>query len=726
MAVLGPWLAPATVLAQGTQTIVVVGSGAEQRAFDTPYAVSVVDADDLRAAGPMVNLSEALVRVPGLTVNLRNNYAQDLQVSSRGFGSRATFGVRGLRLYADGIPASGPDGQGQVSSFDLAGAARVEVLRGPFSALYGNSSGGVISIISRAPTERAVSLDLDAGSDGLRQARVGLDLPLPGGFSLAASGSAFEIDGFRPQSSAKRRLGNLRLGYDGEADRVVVSVNAIDQPALDPLGLTRAQFEAGPDQTAPQATQYDTRKELRQTQAGVQWQHRFTAAGPLQRSAVVLYSGRRSVTQWLAIPPGAQTPPSSGGGVVDFDRAYSGIDARLFWSVGPARLVTGVSQDEQRDDRRGYENFIGSGPAQQLGVTGTLRRDEVDRARTRDVYVQAEVDLSTTLAATAGVRHGRLRITEDDRFLSNGDESGQQAYGYTTPVVGLRWQPSTDWSVYASAGRGHEAPTLGELAYRADGGSGFNTGLQAQRSRQVEAGVKWRGPTTPSGGTAASGAWFDAALFRADTDDEIGIQTNSGGRSTYGNVGSTRRQGLELAAGSRIGRDWRVSLAATVLDATYRDTFLTCASSPCRAPTLAVPAGNRIAGTLPRSGFAEVVWAPGWLPSAVGGSGAAAVNPLELALEATGRGRQPVDDSNSDFAAGHGLLALRLLWRLPLPAELSFDGSGRSRVELLARVDNLIDRRVAGSVVVGDGNGRFFEPAAGRTWLLGLRLRAGF
>jgi iron complex outermembrane receptor protein len=136
------------------QTVIISSGGIERRAFETPYSVSVIDAEELRQAGPMVNLSETLNQVPGLVANLRNNYAQDLQISSRGFGARSTFGIRGLRLYTDNIPATMPDGQGQVSNFDLAGAQRIEVLRGPFSALYGANSGGVISLVSAAPTER--------------------------------------------------------------------------------------------------------------------------------------------------------------------------------------------------------------------------------------------------------------------------------------------------------------------------------------------------------------------------------------------------------------------------------------------------------------------------------------------------------------------------------------------------------------------------------------------
>ena len=275
------------------QTVVITASGAEGRAFDTPYAISVVDGDTLRAAGPMVNLSEALSRVPGLVVSNRNNYAQDLQINSRGFGARASFGVRGLRLVADGIPASGPDGQGQVANFDLAGAERIEVLRGPFSALYGNSSGGVISLVSAVPKRRELSLGLDRGSDGLQQWRLGIAAPLGDGFSLRAQVSSFQTDGFRPQSSAERTLGNLRLGWDGANDRIVVVLNSINQPALDPLGLTRAQFDADPDQTTGvalpqtkpgQTLRYNTRKNTWQDQAGASWRHRFEGAGALRES----------------------------------------------------------------------------------------------------------------------------------------------------------------------------------------------------------------------------------------------------------------------------------------------------------------------------------------------------------------------------------------------------------------------------------------------------------
>jgi iron complex outermembrane receptor protein len=710
----GSWLAalalpaaaqfqPQPAAAPQQQAVVVIGSGTEQRLFDTPYAVGVVDATELRSAGPMVNLSEAMARVPGLVVNLRNNYAQDLQISSRGFGARASFGVRGMRLYTDGIPAAGPDGQGQVSHFDLAGAGRVEVLRGPFSALYGNGSGGVISLLSTAPAERAVAVSVDAGSAGLAQLRLGIDAPLDNGFSLRASVSGFEIDGFRPHSAAERTLANLRLGYEGESDRVVVVLNALDQPAQDPLGLTREQFEADPDQTTPQATLFDTRKEAAQAQGGVQWRHRFSGAGALRESQLTAYYGQRSVTQWQAIPVATQVNPVNPaiserqpGGVIDFDRDYAGVDARLVWrwtldGDRGAQLVAGATFDHSQEDRRGYENFVGSGDEQVLGVTGKLRRDETNRVVAQSAYAQGEIEVNPRWVATLGVRSGRVDFRSNDHHIIGGnlDDSGSQSYRFTNPVAALQWRASESLHLHASAGRGYESPTFNELAYRPDGSAGFNTELKGQSSTQLELGAKWR--------AAALGLSVDAAIFEARTQDEIGVATNRGGRATFTNVDDTKRQGAEIDLRWRIADAWRAQLAATWLSATYVNGFFVCRAVPCLAPDVPVPAGNRIAGTVDRSAYAELAWTAGR---------------VEIGLELRGQGRQAVNDTNSDFAAGYGMLGLRALWRLDL---------GPGQLEVLGRVDNLADRRVAGSVIVNEGNQRFFEPAAGRSFLASAR-----
>jgi iron complex outermembrane recepter protein len=626
-------------------------------------------------------------------VNNRSNYAQDLQISSRGFGARAGFGVRGVRLYADGIPATGPDGQGQVSHVDIAGAERVEVLRGPFSVLYGNSSGGVIAVFSGPPRQRQAEAALDGGSFGLVQGRVALALPLDGGFSARLAASQMQTRGFRPQSEANKAQLGLRVGWQGAGDTVTVALNHLDQPAQDPLGLTRAQYDLGPGQTAQVALDFNTRKTTEQTQAGLSWRHRFDD-GALRETQFALYAGNRAVVQWLAIPAATQTPARHGGGVIDFDRTYSGSEARARWSFGPVELITGVALDEQHDDRRGYENFTGTAPNQVLGVTGRLRRDEVNRARSLDGYVQGEYTLpGLPLQLVGGLRSGRIELSAADLFLANGDDSGRLAYRYNNPVLGVRWQVLPGLNVFAGVARGFESPTLGELTYRADGSGGFNTTLQPQTSRQGELGLKWR----------VGSLALEATLFETRTTDEIGVATNSGGRSAFQNVGRTLRRGAEVGLAWRPAGAWRAQVSASTLQATYEDSFLTCAGVPCTTPTLVVPAGNRIAGAPKGSAWAELVWAGGaW---------------GEWALEARGMGRSAVNDRNSDFAAGYALGALRWSKAYALGAGL--------KLELLARLDNAFDRRHAGSVIVNEANSRFFEPGTPRNGLVALRLIAG-
>lgn len=676
------------------QTVVVTGSVREQAALNAPFAITSVDGEALRSSGPMVNLSEALGRVPGLVVANRNNYAQDLQISSRGFGARAGFGVRGLRLYSDGIPATMPDGQGQVAHFDLASAQRVEVLRGPFSVLYGNASGGVIALFSRPVTAPQAEAALDAGSFGLRQWRLAAAAPVGAGLEVSANVTNTQLEGFRPQSAAERGLANLRLGWRGEADRVVVTLGRQRQEADDPLGLTRAEFEAGPRQATAVATQYDTRKTIEQTQAGLNWRHRFNA-GALQESSLSLHGGERGVTQWLAIAPGTQANVRHGGGVIDFDRRYAGLEGRLVWAWNAVEATAGLALEEFRDARRGYENFTGTAPNQVLGVTGTLRRDEANRARTSEGFAQLQWALSDALALTGGLRAGQVKMSVSDAYLSNGDDSGAVSYRFANPVLGLRWKAAPGLSLHASLARGFESPTLGELAYGPNGTGGFNEGLEGQTSRQLELGAKWR-----SGGLGA-----DVAVFLADTENEIGVNTNSGGRQSFQNVGRTRRAGLEASLQWQLAPTLRAQVAMTLLDASYRDTFLTCPGIPCTTSTTKLPvaAGNRIAGTQRATAWAELAWKP-WAQG-------------EAAAEWRATSATAVNDRNTDAAAGYGLLNLRL------GQEWALGGSALApRLQLLGRVDNVFDRVHAGSVIVNEANGRFFETGTPRSLLLSVRL----
>jgi len=667
--------------------VVVTATRTEVRAFDVPAAISRIDASEVRDGHAQINISESLAGVPGLLARDRQNYAQDVQISVRGFGARSTFGIRGVRLYVDGIPATLPDGQGQISNVELGSVGRIEVLRGPFSALYGNSSGGVIQVFteegSGAPR---LSFGVAGGSDGLLRLGAQASGAADNGFGYNVSASRFTTDGYRDHSATERTLGNAKLTLQPDADsKITLLANNLALPkAQDPLGLTRAQFEANPRGVDASALDFDTRKTVNQTQLGAIYERRVDAANAVQ---VLAYGGHRGTEQFQSIPQGPQGSPLHPGGVILLGRNYEGADLR--WTLktqmldAPFTLVGGVAYDVLAEHRQGFQNFIGT----TLGVQGALRRDEVNDVSAFDQYLQAAWQITPRWSVNAGVRHSRVSFTSTDGYIvgTNPDDSGRAAFNATLPVLGAMFAVSDDVHVYATAGRGFETPTLNELAYRSGGGTGLNFGLQPARSTSVEAGVKTRLP-----------GWGEltAAAFRTDTENEIVTQTNLGGRSTYQNAGATRRTGLELSWAATYAEHLRAQLAATLLNATYRDGFLTCTASPCASANVPVAAGNRIPGIARGALFAALNWAPpsGWR----GGVEARYVTGVL------------VNDANTDAAPRYAVAAASLGYVLNL---------GSWEIGGFVRGDNLFNRRYAGSVIVNEGNSRFFEPAPGRTWL---------
>ena len=675
--------------------VVVTATRTDVVPFDVPASIDRIDGSGIRDARLQVNLSESLGGVPGLLARDRQNYAQDIQISVRGFGARSTFGIRGVRLYVDGIPATLPDGQGQLSNVDLGSAERIEVLRGPFSALYGNSSGGVIQVFTEeGASPPNLTTSLTGGSDntvrfGIKASGASESL----GYLLSAS--KFSTDGYRDHSETERRLGNAKFTWrPDDASKLTLVANSVALPkAQDPLGLTRAQFEADPRSVDPVALAFDTRKTVDQTQVGVVYERRLDDAQSLR---ALFYGGHRNTQQFQAIPTGPQASPLHPGGVIVLGRDYTGTDLRwtLKTRVGdrPFTLVGGVAYDALSEHRQGYQNFIGT----TLGVQGALRRDEDNDVSNFDQYLQGSWRIAERWTLDAGVRHSSVRFKSVDKYIvgPNPDDSGSVRYDATLPVVGLMFAATESVHLYATVGRGFETPTLNELAYRSSGATGLNLDLRASRSDSIEAGVKTR-----------LGDWgsFDVALFETRTDDEIVTQTNVGGRSTFQNAGATRRRGLEAAWTGRWLEHLRAQVAATWLDARYRDPFSTCTVTPCTTPNLTIPAGNRIPGTAQSALYGALGWAPpqGWR----GG------------LEGRALSRVYVNDANTDAASGHAIASAYVGYVARIGAwELSGFG----------RVDNLFERRYAGSVIVNEGNARFFEPAPGRTWVAGLSAIVGF
>ena len=681
---------PATEL----DRVVVTATRQPDDALLVPTAVDVVDAADLHRARPALSLSESLQRVPGVVARERQNQAQGLQVSIRGFGARASFGIRGVRLYSDGIPATMPDGQGQVSHFMLESAGRVEVLRGPFSALYGNSSGGVISVFSAdPPTQPQLSAGLDAGNDGLRRASLSWHAPWAGDEGGAlVDGMRVDDDGFRDHSASRQVTGQAVLkGGFGNDGRYSVLLNSHDLRADDPQGLTATELRVDRRAASAGALNFDTRKTVHQDQAGVHLEHPLSAHHALE---LVAYGGTRETTQMLSIPVFVQADPRQGGGAIDLDREYGGADLRWRWTTQladrPFSLVAGVEYGVSDERRRGYENFIGD----QLGLFGALRRDEDNRVSGRDAYVQADWRPADRWRVNLGVRHSEVRFASDDRYVTtdNPDDSGRLRYSRSSPVAGVLFRVTPEVSVYANAGGGFETPTFSELAYRPDGDGGLND-LRAARSRNMEIGLRARS------GTLA----YSAALFDSRTRDEVVVVANEGGRSVYDNAGTTRRRGAEFSISGELSPRWHYAAAYTFMDARYASDFAVCAQAPCDDEELLIEDGHYIPGLSRHAAWAELRW----------GLDA----DTDIILDGRFVDRVYVDDSTDESAAGYAVF--------DLAAERRFEVFGLEW-RGYARVANLFDREYVGAVRVNDGNGRYYEPAPGRGWMIGLRARKAF
>jgi iron complex outermembrane receptor protein len=682
--------------------VVITGSGSADQRWRGSATVDVVDGRELRDGQLQINLSEGLARVPGLVIRNRENYAQDLQVSIRGFGARSTFGVRGVRLFVDGIPASAPDGSGQAANFPLGSADRIEVVRGPFAALYGASSGGAILAYTQDGTRPGeLRVGSAFGANGLWR----LSTQVSGqtgtaeapGWSYTLDVGKFATDGARPQSAADRTSANVKLSRAHDGGRTVILFNQQRSFALDPLGLSRPEFEVSDEATTAVATQFNTRKSVSQSQLGLAWDQ---ALGGGHKIELMGYGGTRQVVQYQSIPTGAQGITSSGG-VIDLDRHYWGWNGRWRWSGeaanGRVNLSAGLASDRQTDERKGYQNFLGP----TLGVQGALRRDETNRATTLDPYAQGEWS-SERLTLSAGVRRVNADYTSSDRFITglNGNDSGEKSFGGTLPVVGARWQLSPGLQAFANVGKGLEIPTLNEVAYQSSGAAGFNSALNAARSTSAEVGLRGRN---------GAGLW-NATVFDIRTDDEIVVQNNTGGRSTFQNAGRTKRQGIELSA--EYGLDSvTLTTAYTYIKARYQDSFLTCTITQCPGvnPQVLVPAGNTMPGIPGQQLFAQLAWAPNLAGSWAAGS--------VFTLEARHTGRVFVNDLNSDAAAGHTLFSIGARFE---------QNTGAWTWREFVRIDNLTDKKHVGSVIVNDGNSRFFEPGLGRSLSAGIELTRRF
>lgn len=654
--------------------------------LQTPASVFRVDAPQLDTSS-QVNLTEVVKGIPSLQIRNRENYAQDLQLSMRGFGARSTFGVRGIRLYVDGIPATMPDGQGQTSNIDLSSLDHVEVLTGPFSSLYGNSSGGTI-LTSTKEGQGKDSIELSYSGGSHDKSRAGL--VLQGGAKGAnepnyvISSSYFDTNGYREHSGAEKVLNNAKLSWNlDDGSKINWVTNYVKIHADDPQGLTHDQWNANPKQQVPFLKQFNVRKDIEQTQTGVTWSKPINDKNELYAMA---YLGNRQVTQYQSIPKSTQDASiNHAGGVIDFERNYYGADFR--WTgkelLPNTTVSVGVALDTMDEDRKGFENFNLVNGQPSYGVKGNLRRDEDNTLWNIDPYLQASWQFLPTWRLDTGVRYSNVHYKSEDRYLSNGDDSDKTDYDKVLPSAALSWQVLPELMAYVSYAKGFETPTFTEMAYRPDGLSGFNFDLTASTSDTYETGLKSQNHLGD----------FTLAVFQTKTKDDIVSAGNSNGRSTFRNADKTLREGVEFAWNKKLWRDLTATASYTYLDATFD------ADIPASGSVAQIQSGNAIPGIAKNQAYASLAWQP--------------THGLYGGVDVQYMDKVYVNDTNSDAAPSYSVTSANVGYAWVM---------GDWKVNSFARVDNLFDKNYAGSVIVNDGNGRYFEPADGRNWSAGLRV----
>jgi iron complex outermembrane recepter protein len=652
--------------------ITVTSPRLERNLYETPAAVSVTNAPDIRKGQQRLQLDESLDTVPGLFFQNRYNFAQNLRLSTRGFGARAPFGIRGIRIQVDGIPYTLPDGQSQIDAVDLDSAQRIEVIRGPSSVQYGNAAGGVIDITTARGDDLppGARLRQDVGSHDYYKTTLQANGSHGDNTHAIGTLSWLNYNGYRDQSEVEKGVFNGRLSHEwGKGQRLTATFNALHTPkAEDPAGLTASQVEQDRRQATANARRLDAGQDVDQQTLGLLYETAADGAGGL---TVSTFFSRRDFSQQLPFP---------GPSRIAYDRQFYGISTDYQQGNELAgrllKWVVGADLHRQVDDRRRY-SVSSNGE-----VTGQTQ-EEIQNGTTAAVFAQGDLAVTEQLNLSLGTRFDRLRLSVDDQRLVDGDDSGSRTYREFSGFAGISYRLAPAQQVYATVGTAFEAPTFTEFA-NPDGSGGFNPDIGPQQALNRELGVR---------GALGGGLSYDLAVFSVTVEDEI-IPYEINNRTFYENAGSTERNGIEIGLKWDISYNWRITSALTLAD--YELENFTDEQGNNAD-------GNRLPG-LPREQWvSEVEWR---------GTGQ-----RFAALEWQYVGDLYAENSNRTRVSDYWLLGIRAGDTLLI---------GSQSLSLYGGVRNLLDEAYFSNIRINANADRpvaergYYEPAPGRTFYAGL------
>ena len=666
------------VLSASEDEIIVTATRSEKQPESIAAAVTVVGQADIQTGRQQLGLDEALNRIPGLFFQNRYNFSQDLRVSIRGFGTRANFGIRGIKVLVDELPSTLADGQSNVDDIDMGSVGRIEVLRGPASSLYGSAAGGVLSLHTEEGTATPFA---EAGLLFGEFAQQKYQLKAGGEYgklNYLLNASHLAMEGYREHAQVEHSLFNSKFRYAINAtSALTVIVNAIDSPvAKDPGALNAAAVLADRRQAQARNLSSNAGEELAQQKLGLVFKKSFRKKHQISLRNYYIW---RDFETFL--PIGTHIPITPDDGVVAFDRLFFGGGGQYTYAGTlfgrPNRLMIGFDIDRQEDRRQRFLN--------NAGVAGALSFAQQEEADSRGLYIRNEFAWSDTLEFSVGGRYDSLALSVKDQFLTNGDQSSRLDFDEFSPTVGILWRLFDVLHLYANYAASFETPTFTELANPARNLNvnlgGFNL-VQAQTADSVELGLKV---------SLGERIYFDLAVFTMQVEGEISSMSNIGNRSFFENA-DTMRQGIEAMLIMDMPGNLQLSSAYTCSDFRF-DRFV---SNP-------VLEGNALPGIPPHQFYIELAWRHD--------SGGYLIWDMLVVDDFF------VNNANSAKNPAYQVSNLRM------GHEFS---SGRLRFSSYLGINNLLDEQYNANARLNAFGGHFFEPAPGRHIYGGLAIRYAY
>jgi iron complex outermembrane recepter protein len=655
-----------TIRSKELEPVTVSSSRFVAKDIQTPFAITVLDQSRIQIGASKISIFESLGAIPGVFAMNAENFNQDLRISIRGFGARAAFGMRGIKVILDGIPESVPDGTAKVGNMDVGTMERMEIIKGPSSGLYGNASGGVISIFTENPTNLFAEFQTQIGAYGLQryQFKTGQAVNK---WMYFVSGSRLLSEGFRNNSSLERNFVNGKLAYNfSDNTKLTFLLNHTDSPrAEDAGGLTQADIDKDRRQARQQNLDFDASETFNQSRIALIFDQKINEKHVFNTR--VFYLNRDFNSK----------QPLEASGQIAFDRTFAGGGLNYQFTTKKYRLKTGLDLENQQDDRQRYDN--------KRGERSNQRLNQVENFRNVGLFLLQELNILPQLKLSLNTRFDDIELKVSDKFLTDGDQSATQSFQRFSPMLGLSFSPNNQYSIYTTFSTNFETPSLNELSNNPLGTGGFNPELNPQKSRNYEVGYK---------GILGRKFRADFSVFYIEVEDEIVPYQIAGqiGRNYFRNAGLSERKGLELGLTYKIINGLTTYFNYTYSDFQYKSYQTTAGKFD----------GNTLPGIPKHNIYGEIRYFP-----SIGLFAIAQVRSISKIY---------ADDANVNQNEGYATVNLRVGYQYKM---------GNFLIEPFVGMNNILNEIYNANVQINAAGNRYFEPAQGRFLFGGLSVRFG-